>query len=96
MKAFTRRAAAVLAGLALLAMVPAYHPGEAHAQVVHTEDVTAVVASPIWRAQITIQVGNVGNAGTDDGVRVELSPTNSTWLDYARDDFERNSSFTYH
>ncbi len=86
MKAFTRRAAAVLTGLALLGMVPAYHPSEAHAQV----------TSPIWRAQITIGVGNVGSAGTDGGVRVELSPTNSTWLDNARDDFERNSSFTYH
>jgi hypothetical protein len=38
---------------------------------------------------------DVSDAGTDDGVRVRLSPLNETWLDYGRDDFERGDVFTY-
>ena len=49
----------------------------------------------IWRAQLRMVVADVDDAGTDDSVRVELSDGNGTWLDYGRDDFERNSDFTY-
>lgn len=49
----------------------------------------------VWRAQIRLVTGNVDDAGTDDSVRVELSSANGTWIDYGRDDFERNDDFTY-
>lgn len=59
--------------------------------------------SPVWRAQIRIDVADVDDAGTDDGIGVGLNSAytgefphgNVTHLDYGRDDFERNSSFTY-
>lgn len=49
----------------------------------------------VWRAQIQFQTANVTDAGSDDSVRVQLNGTNSTWLDYGRDDFERNTNYTY-
>ncbi len=49
----------------------------------------------IWRAQVRMVVGDVDDAGTDDGVKVELNDNHHTWLDYGRDDFQRNSDFTY-
>lgn len=60
----------------------------------------AALAAPseddrIWRVQIQLQTANVDDAGTDDSVRVRLNPANSTWLDYGRDDFPRNNTFTY-
>ena len=51
--------------------------------------------APIWRVQIRFQTANVADAGTDDSVRVQLNDANGTWLDYARDDFPRNNTFTY-
>src|SRR5262245_57052957 len=51
--------------------------------------------APIWRVQMRIQTADVGDAGTDDSVRVRLNAANSTWLDYGRDDFPRNNTFTY-
>jgi hypothetical protein len=51
--------------------------------------------APIWRVQMRIQTSDVSDAGTDDSVRVQLNSTNSTWLDYGRDDFPRNNTFTY-
>lgn len=51
--------------------------------------------SSVWRAQIRIVTGDVGDAGTDDSVSVSLASGNLTWLDYARDDFERGDDFTY-
>lgn len=60
---------------------------------------TALAAAPetmrVWRAQIQFQTANIGDAGTDDGVKVQLNGANSTWLDYGRDDFERNTNYTY-
>lgn len=50
---------------------------------------------PIWRLQIQLTTANVQNANTNDGVRVELNNSNRTWLNYARDDFERGDTFTY-
>jgi len=49
----------------------------------------------IHRVQLRIVVGNVADAGTDDDVVVSLNPKNATWLDYARNDFERGSTFAY-
>jgi hypothetical protein len=40
-------------------------------------------------------VCDVEHAGTDDGVKVQLNPSNVTWLDYPRDDFKRADAFTY-
>jgi hypothetical protein len=51
--------------------------------------------APIWRVQFRIQTADVEDAGTDNSVRVALNPNNNTWLDYARDDFPRNNTFTY-
>jgi hypothetical protein len=48
-----------------------------------------------WRLQITLRTADVEDAGTDDGVVVRLNADNVTWLDYGRDDFPRNNSFTY-
>ncbi|MBL8204292.1 MAG: hypothetical protein JNM09_08680 [Blastocatellia bacterium] len=61
---------------------------------------TATFAAPpetmrIWRVQIQFQTPNVSDAGSDDSVRVRLNGTNSTWLDYGRDDFARNTVQTY-
>jgi hypothetical protein len=49
----------------------------------------------IHRVQLRVAMGNVSDAGTDDDVVVSLNPKNATWLDYARNDFERGSTFTY-
>lgn len=49
----------------------------------------------VWRAQIRLTTGNVGDAGTDDSLRVKLNARNETWLDYAHNDHTRNTSFTY-
>jgi PLAT/LH2 domain/CARDB len=49
----------------------------------------------VWRAQIRLVTGNITDAGTDDSVKVELNNGNRTWIDYGRDDFERNDDFTY-
>ncbi len=51
--------------------------------------------APIWRVQLRVQVANVEDAGTDDGLRVQLNSSSGTWLDTGRDDFERNTAFTY-
>jgi hypothetical protein len=49
------------------------------------------------RIQVEFHTGNVEDAGTDDSISVLLNDpgTNSTWVDYGRDDFERNDTFTY-
>jgi hypothetical protein len=58
----------------------------------------------LWRAQLTVGVADVSNAGTDDAVVVRLNSPGTahylpalheTWTDYSRDDFERGSRFTY-
>lgn len=50
---------------------------------------------PIWRVQFRVRTADVSDAGTDDSVRVALNLNNNTWLDYGRDDFPRNNTFTY-
>ncbi len=49
----------------------------------------------IWRVQMRFQTANVGDAGTDDSVRVQLNSSNRTWLDYSHSDFQQNNTFTY-
>jgi PLAT/LH2 domain len=61
---------------------------------------SAVFATPaetakIWRVQMRIQTADVDDAGTDDDVSIGLNSGNKTWLDYGRDDFPRNNTFTY-
>jgi len=50
---------------------------------------------PIWRVQFKLRTANVKDAGTDDDIKVELNNKHTNWIDYARDDFERNDTFTY-
>lgn len=50
---------------------------------------------PIFRAQVTIRTCNLANADTDNLVFASLRPGNSTALNYGRDDFPRNDTFTY-
>jgi hypothetical protein len=57
----------------------------------------------VWRAELIVRTGDVDDAGTDDSVFVLLNSAagntqpggNRTWLDYARDDFERGANHTY-
>jgi hypothetical protein len=56
---------------------------------------TEAQSAEIWRLQITFVTANVSDAGTDDDISVSLNRNNLTWLDYGRDDFERNRTHTY-
>lgn len=49
----------------------------------------------IWRAQVRFITANVGDAGTDSSVKIELNGANRTWLDSGRDDRERNTDETF-
>jgi hypothetical protein len=49
----------------------------------------------VWRLQVRVVVGDVGDAGTDDDVMVQLNGANRTQLDSPANDFERNSSRLY-
>lgn len=49
----------------------------------------------VRRVQLRLVTANVEDAGTNDSVRVQLNGPNLTWVDYGRDDFERNDDFTY-
>lgn len=50
---------------------------------------------PIWRVQVRFITADVGDAGTDDTVWVELNGSNWTFLDSGRDDRERGKDETY-
>jgi hypothetical protein len=65
---------------------------------------------PVWRVELAVRTANGSNGDTEDPVRVRLNsalppafsglPTfipngNETFLDYGRDDFERNKTDTY-
>ena len=59
-------------------------------------------AYDVWRAQIIFHTADRSDAGTDDSIYVQLNGSanalpggNWTWLDYARDDFERGDTFAY-
>jgi len=58
-------------------------------------ETTALDDEPIWRAQIRLVTANVNNAGSDDDVSASLKVGNFTWLDYGRNDFERNTNYSY-
>lgn len=54
----------------------------------------------IWRLQLRVRIANLEDAGADHPLRVIMHTNRSlfsteTFLDYGRDDFERNSDFTY-
>jgi hypothetical protein len=49
----------------------------------------------ISRIQVRILTADVDGAGTDDDVVISLNPSNSTWLDSPRDDFERGRAWSY-
>jgi hypothetical protein len=50
---------------------------------------------PLHRAQLYVRVCDASDAGTDDGIEASLASGNYTRMNYGRDDFERNSAFTY-
>jgi hypothetical protein len=56
---------------------------------------------PLWRVQLRITTADVAGADTDDEVRIGVhGPVNGhsgggTWLDWARDDFERGAVENY-
>jgi hypothetical protein len=52
-------------------------------------------STPIYRAQLKVQTCDMRNAGTDDQVTAKLNDDNWSVLDYGRNDFPRNNSFTY-
>lgn len=43
---------------------------------------------PIWRAQVQFVTASIGDAGSDDDVKIELNAANRTWLESGWDDFE--------
>jgi PLAT/LH2 domain len=56
---------------------------------------TPTAGDRVWRAQLKTHVCDHKHADTNNDVRVRLSSSNTTWLDYGRNDFERNDTFTY-
>jgi len=57
----------------------------------------------VWRAQLEVTTSGISNADTDNSVYVRLNTSsgivqpngNRTWVDYGRNDFERNDTFIY-
>jgi hypothetical protein len=51
----------------------------------------------VWRVELELRTADIDDADTDDSVSVSLNEagTNHTWLDYARDDFERGTNYRY-
>ena len=63
----------------------------------HTLDTSHI---KIWRLQMRVRIANLEDAGADHPLRVIMHTnrglfSTETFLDYGRDDFERNSDFTY-
>src|SRR5581483_7443684 len=52
-------------------------------------------AAPIWRTQLRVRTCASTNAGTNNPVFASLAPGNLTALDYGRNDFPVNNTFTY-
>jgi len=50
---------------------------------------------PIWRVQVRFITADVGDAGTDDAVWIQLNANNKTYIDSGRDDRERGADETY-
>lgn len=51
---------------------------------------------PVLFVEVRLETANIEDAGTDDHVYVSLNKSNSTLLDYPRNDFDRGSSNRYH
>jgi hypothetical protein len=51
--------------------------------------------APIWRAQLRFRTCDSANAETNNPVFASLRTGNRTVLDYGRNDFPRNNTFTY-
>jgi hypothetical protein len=51
--------------------------------------------TPIWRIQVRFITADVGDAGTDNGVWIQLNANNRTHIDSGRDDRERGADETY-
>ncbi len=54
----------------------------------------------VWRLQLQVKVANITDAGIDNPLRIIVGDNGEsigteTLLDYGRDDFEKNSTFTY-
>lgn len=52
-------------------------------------------SSNVYRLQIRIKTADKPDAETSDAVMVSLNQNNFTWLDYPREDFQRNDRFTF-
>jgi hypothetical protein len=57
-------------------------------------------AISVWRLELRVRVANLEHAGSDNPLRVMVDGNGEflateTFLDYGRDDFERNSDFTF-
>lgn len=55
---------------------------------------------PVWRVQLEVMVADLKNAGTDNTIRAALKLADgsyalSTYLDYGRDDFERDQLYSF-
>jgi hypothetical protein len=88
MLARNRRLLLLLLTSALALVAPVLlQPAAAHAAP--SEDL------PVWRAQIRFETDGGDDMGTDDDIQVSLNNDNSTWIDYARDDFEAGDNYTY-
>lgn len=60
-----------------------------------TPTITSVEDSIVYRAQLKVRTADRSDAEQDDGVKIRLNGNNETWLDTARDDFERGATHTY-
>lgn len=82
----TRVLLALLVGTMLTTLLPS--PLAPRAQAAHE-------FLPVWRVQLTVEVANRKNAGTDNPINAQLNDSNLTWMNYSRDDFKRGSRFSY-
>lgn len=89
--------AGMLALLAASANTPAPVPEALSAVAEHAAPVLPgpPESTPILRAQLAVKTCDRADAGTDDDVAAQLNDHAVTWLDYARDDFERNRTYLY-
>jgi hypothetical protein len=63
--------------------------------VIQPVPVPSIEDSIVYRAQFKVRTADRGDANQDDGVKIRLNGMNETWLDTARDDFERGATHTY-
>jgi hypothetical protein len=80
----------LLSAVGGLTMPAAIHETSAPAVPMAASDTVTVV-----RSQLEVQTCNKTDTKTDDPVSGAINGAQVTWLDYARDDFERNKTYTY-